>query len=129
MNIYKYTLPGTNGWIFQIGDGRPVISNGAGTGFLFTDDMSADVIVEKTKEILRFGPLRGDEAAIDKVAQVMRNIDWKATEIKPLPELVAVLINEPPAPVTKNNISNELIDELSDHLKAVFFPLQKIRGN
>ena len=102
-----YTLPGMPNWTYQFGDGPPVVSN-KGMGFRLIDNMSADDIAENVKIIERYKTFTPDEAAIDVIAQASRNIDWKATEIKPLPVLVAVLINEPQS--TNNDSTSEFVD-------------------
>ena len=129
MNEKKYTLPGMPNWIFEAAEYGPSTLWYKGAGFKMTLDTPAQEIIDGIKKILRQTTFTPDEAAFDVIAQASRNIDWREAIARPIPDLIAPLINEPPAPVTKNNISTELIDELCEHLKAVYFPLQKIRGN
>ena len=126
MSDRKYTLPGMPDWILQIDKWQNVtLLNKAGIGLQLQDDMTAEAITDRIENILRNRLGISDQAAIDAVLQASRNIDWQKTIAKPVPELVAVLVNEPPAAQT--GLTTEFIDELCDHLKAVYYPLQKLK--
>lgn len=71
--------------------------------------------------------LAPDSAAFKAVAQAPRNIDWRAL-LGPCPIPAAPLLNAAPVSAAQNTISPELIDELCKHLKAVYYPLQKLKG-
>ena len=124
MNITRYTLPGMPNWTFEFGSGDKVISN-KGMGFVFKDDMAADVIIENIKRIERYKTFTPDEAAIDAIAQASRNIDWKATQLKPIPDLVAMLINEPPVvPDAQKMIPPEVLDKIYEGMKTAYFTIK-----
>ena len=128
MSEKNYTLPGMPDWSFQIDKGQNLLLNKVGIGCYIDADMTVEAITERIEKILRNNIGLTDEAAIDAVVQAARNIDWQKTIAKPVPELVAVLVNEPPANA-QPLITADLIDELCGHLKAVYYKLQKIKGN
>ena len=128
MSERKYTLPGMPDWVLQIDKWQnTTLLNKANVGFYINADMTAEAITERIENIVRNRLGVSDEAAIDAVVQAARNIDWQKTIAKPLPELVAVLVNEPQASSAQTGLSAELIDELCAHLSAVYIPLQKLK--
>ena len=128
MSEKKYTLPGMPDWSLQIDKQQnTTLLHRAGIGFYIEDDMTAEAITARIENILRTNLGFSDEAAIDAIVQASRNIDWQKTIAKPVPELVAVLINEPQASSAQTGLSTELIDELCAHLSAVYIPLQKLK--
>ena len=128
MSDRRYPLPGMPDWIFHIDKWQSArLLNKAGIGFEISDDMTAEAITERIENILRNRLGATDEAAINAVVQASRNIDWQRTIAKPVPELIAVLVNEPAQPAGQV-LTAELIDELCGHLKAVYYPLQKLKG-
>lgn len=129
MSERKYTLPGMSDWSLRIDKWQnTTLLHKAGIGFYVADDMTAEAITERVDKILRNNLGFSDEAAINAIVQASRNIDWHKTIAKPLPELVAVLVNEPQASSAQTGLSPELIDELCAHLSAVYIPLQKLKG-
>ena len=128
MSERKYTLPGMPDWVLQIDKWQTnTLLNKAGIGFYIYSNTTAEDITERIEKIFRNNLGVSDEAAIDAIVQASRNIDWQKTIAKPLPELVAVLINEPQASSAQTGLSTELIDELCAHLSAVYIPLQKLK--
>ena len=128
MSDRKYTLPGMPEWSFKVSEyGSPMLSHKGGAGFQVNANTSAQEIAAAVKNILRGTTWTPDEAAFELVAQAARNIDWQAM-LGPSPALVAPLLNAAPVTPAKNNISSELIDELCEHLKAVYYPLQKLKA-
>lgn len=129
MSERKYTLPGMPDWILQIDKQQnSTLLNKANVGFYIYSDMTTEAVTERIENILRNRLGVSDEAAIDAVVQASRNIDWQKTIAKPVPELVAVLVNEPQASAAQTGLSTELIDELCGHLDAVYYSLQKLKG-
>jgi len=122
MSDRKYTLPGLEGWTFAISaaNGTYLWSPG-GWGVDFKGASQDEEIAERVQEVLR------QTADRPELAAAIKNIDWKAMLGKQ-PALVAPLLNVAPVTPVKNNISSELIDELCEHLKAVYYPLQKIKA-
>lgn len=109
MSERKYTLPGMPDWLLRINEQQVnTLLNKAGIGFYVEDDMTAETIAERIENILRNNLRVSDEAAIDAVVQASRNIDWRRTIAKPVPELVAVLINEPQANAAQTVITPEV---------------------
>ena len=128
MSEKKYTLPGMPDWILQIDKWQTnTLLNKAGIGFYIYSNTTAEDIAERVEKILRNNLGFSDEAAIDALLQASRNIDWQKTIAKPVPELVAALVNEPQASSAQTGLSTELIDELCAHLSAVYIPLQKLK--
>ena len=125
MSDKKYTLPGMSDWNFQVPQySQPMLWHKGGAGFAVTAATTAQQIADGVKQILRQTTLTPDEAVFAVVAEASRNIDWQAM-LKPAGSLVAPLLNAVPA--AGQAISTELIDELCEHLKAVYFPLQKLK--
>ena len=109
MSEKKYALPGMPDWSLEIDKQQnATLLNKAGIGFYINDDTTAEAIAERVEKILRTNLGFSDEAAIDAIVQASRNIDWQKTIAKPVPELVAVLINEPQASSAQTVISPEV---------------------
>ena len=123
MSDRKYTLPGMPDWSFR----PPMLWHKGGAGFEVTAATSAQDIADGVKKILRKTTLTPDDAAYEVVAQAAMNINWQAI-LNPYVPLIAPLLNAATATPVQNSISTELIDELCEHLKAVYYPLQKIRS-
>ena len=102
----------------------PTLRHKGGAGIRVTVETSVQEITDAIKRILRGTTHTPDEAAFETVAQAARNIDWKAL-LGPAPVLVAPLLNA--APAAGQAITAELIDELCEHLKAVYYPLQRLK--
>ena len=109
MQDRRYTLPNMPGWTFTVDryGNADAIWNGS-AGFFYKDYMTADDIVEKARDLMQGSNLKGNDAAIDAIVQNLRLIDWKKTIAKPLPELVAFLINPPPTTDAPEMIPTEL---------------------
>ena len=122
MSDRKYILPGMADWTLAVSDYGSNLWHKGGAGFPVNVNTSPQEIVEGLKDRLRGITATPDEAVFDAVL----NIDWQAM-LGPQPAFVAPLLNAAPTNAAQNNISNELIDELCEHLKAVYFPLQKIK--
>ena len=109
MSERKYTLPGMPDWVLQIDKWQnTTLLNKANVGFYIYADMTAEAVTERIENILRNRLGVSDEAAIDAIVQASRNIDWQKTIAKPLPELVAVLVNEPQASSAQTVITPEV---------------------
>ena len=109
MSERKYTLPGMSDWIFQIDKQQnTTLLNKANVGFYINADMTAEAVTERIENILRNRLGVSDEAAIEAIVQASRNIDWHKTIAKPLPELVAVLVNEPQASSAQTRMTPEV---------------------
>ena len=109
MSERKYTLPGMPDWILQIDKQQnTTLLNKANVGFYINADMTAEAVTERIENILRNRLGVSDEAAIEAIVQASRNIDWHKTIAKPLPELVAVLVNEPQASSAQTRMTPEV---------------------
>ena len=109
MSERKYTLPGMPDWILQIDKQQnTTLLNKANVGFYINADMTAEAVTERIENILRNRLGVSDEAAIEAIVQASRNIDWHKTIAKPLPELVAVLVNEPQASAAQTRMTPEV---------------------
>ena len=118
-----YTLPGMADWSFSL----QTLRHKGGASYRVTTDSTAQEIAEAVKNIMRGTTYTPDEAAFEVVERAALNIDWHAM-LGPYPVAVAPLINAMPTIAVQNSISTELIDELCEHLKAVYYPLQKLRA-
>ena len=109
MSERKYTLPGMPDWVLQIDKQQnTTLLNKANVGFYINADMTAEAVTERIENILRNRLGVSDEAAIEAIVQASRNIDWHKTIAKPLPELVAVLVNEPQASSAQTRMTPEV---------------------
>ena len=121
MSDRKYTLPGMADWTFKVSDYGNMLWHKGGAGIKVFTATSAQEIADEIQKILR----GATSAPMEAAAQAALLIDWQAM-LKPAGALVAPLLNAGPAAGLA--LTTELIDELCEHLKAVYFPLQKLKG-
>ena len=127
MSEKTYILPGIADFKFNFTYGMPKLLHKGGAYFIVTPSTTPAEIAEAVKNILRGTTHTPDEAVFEQVAQSALNINWQAMLINIYPIPIAPLLNA--APVTAMQyISPELIDELCEHLKAVYYSLQKLKG-
>ena len=120
-----YTLPGMVDWTFKVSDYGGGLWHKGGAGFTVYAAMPRQEIADRVKSIMRGTTLTPDEAMFEAVAQASLLIDWPAM-LKPAGVMVAPLLNAVPA--AQPTITPEFIEALCDHLKAVYFALQKLKG-
>ena len=120
-----YTLPGMADWTCKVSDYGAGLWHKGGAGFTIYAATPRQEIADRVKSIMRGTTLTPDEAAFEAVAQASLNIDFQAM-LKPAGPQVAPLLNA--APAVQPAINTEQIEALCDHLKVVYFALQKLRG-
>jgi len=123
MSDRKYTLPGMPDWNFKVSlYDSPMLWHKGGAGFSVTADTSAQEIAAGIKNILRQTTSTPDEVVFELIAQAARNIDWQ-TMLKPLPVLVAPLLNAGPA-ATQQAIPPEQFDKIYGNLEAGYYAIK-----
>ena len=129
MSDTNYSLPGMPDWKFS----PPDLRHKGGARFGINTSTSQVEIEDSIKRILR--GTTSDEASFEAVVQASRNINWRAM-LDPNAVLIAPLLNAASAvpatpvsavPAAGQAITPEQIEEMCEHLKAVYFPLQELK--